>query len=498
MSLTINDLLFKIKLPKRYFDNNFDISQRFRIESKYFLELLTKYDFVEFQEKEKKLLRHNWKQVIKKAEKVSNIIELVFNFYAKADYRTTQKLFNKLMNLLENDFFIGSVSRPFSVTINRKKYYIEMPTMTNNTFYRVRASNYKDEDIEKNLYEIFHIPFTKRAYCSNERYSLAGCPCLYLSSMLPLAWQECGYPKSYYYSRYDYKSRGSDRVNDLKLIFILSPTEILNWGYTVKRNNFEIWLEIITRYLKSYPLILACSFVNQRGSVPYKQEYIIPQMMMQWVQRNNDRIQGISYFTCHDTSMHNPNWTAYNVAIPAIQKKNDEMYSEGLQDFFSWSKPKYYSIPIFDQSLNRNDRKIIYDFILRVRNTIRMYRLPSKNTENLLKMIDVSVCLLNILEAGNTLDVKMALGMLNVLKDSVSCIKEKNLLQVLEAERKDEEKHNWWTCEEEFREAYAATQTICEQFAERKRTDSSIEEIIYKYIQKCWNYPNSDNYITTQ
>lgn len=41
---------------------------------------------------------------------------------------------------------------------------------------------------------LFHIPLSKRACSNNERFSLVGFPSLYLSTMLPLAWQECGYP----------------------------------------------------------------------------------------------------------------------------------------------------------------------------------------------------------------------------------------------------------------------------------------------------------------
>lgn len=95
-----------------------------------------------------------------------------------------------------------------------------------------------------------------------------------------------------------------------------SPDEINAWGTSIKFSDFEIWLSAIVRYIKMYPLILACSFVNQSGKVPYKQEYIIPQMLMQWVQRNSDFAQGISYFTCTDTTTQTSMWCAYNIVIP--------------------------------------------------------------------------------------------------------------------------------------------------------------------------------------
>ncbi len=62
----------------------------------------------------------------------------------------------------------------------------------------------------------FYIPLSKKAFVNNERFSLAGFPSLYLSSMLLLAWQECGYPKKYYYSEYQYEKLNGSRGNRVR------------------------------------------------------------------------------------------------------------------------------------------------------------------------------------------------------------------------------------------------------------------------------------------
>lgn len=100
----------------------------------------------------------------------------------------------------------------------------------------------KTSDIQNNPDELFHIPLTKKAFTSNERFSLAGFPSLYLSSMLPLAWQECGYPKKYYYSEFQYeKLCGSiderQIENELKFLALYSPDEICDWGISVNIMN---------------------------------------------------------------------------------------------------------------------------------------------------------------------------------------------------------------------------------------------------------------------
>ena len=45
--------------------------------------------------------------------------------------------------------------------------------------------------------ELFHIPYDKREYASSERFSVAGYPCLYLSSQYEICWCECHKPKKF-------------------------------------------------------------------------------------------------------------------------------------------------------------------------------------------------------------------------------------------------------------------------------------------------------------
>ena len=112
-----------------------------------------------------------------------------------------------------------------------------------------------------------------------------------------------------------------------------------------------------------YPLVMACAFVNHSGKGAYKQEYIIPQMLMQWVQRNIDSVQGISYFTCVDMKMMPSEYCAYDIVIPALAPYDDKKYSQKLRDEFTWTKPRYFEIPLLDTNANKEDRHIIYDYI---------------------------------------------------------------------------------------------------------------------------------------
>ena len=65
------------------------------------------------------------------------------------------------------------------------------------------------------------------------------------STMLPLAWQETGYPEKYYYSEFCYDDLGKkdgDRSNELKFLSIYSPNEISNSYFQSKQLLFSISL----------------------------------------------------------------------------------------------------------------------------------------------------------------------------------------------------------------------------------------------------------------
>lgn len=499
MNLKIEDLLQKIALPKRYFNNNFIIAEKFSEEKDKFLSLISQCKGNEFDDDKKIQIEENISQVIQVADDISNIILEIFERYENADYKRTQELMDRLMSQLEKDIFTGSIDDRVCINCNGQNYYTSFRLTPGHRFFRVRAVDYESPAIQKNADELFHIPLSKRAYSNNERFSLVGFPSLYLSTMLPLAWQECGYPQKYYYSEYQYKHsidfNSGIRLleNELNFLLLYSPNEIVIWGTSVKYNNFALWLEVITRYLKTYPLILACSFVNQSGKVPYKQEYIIPQMLMQWVQRNNSKIQGIEYFTCVDTSMRTSEWCAYNIVIPAMPPYDDQKYSIELKEKFSWTLPKFYSVPIFDKSRNEEERKFIYSFVSDVRSAMRTYFFPGRYHDTLIKMINISGCIMSLLENQNTVDMQLVLYILNSLSENISCIKGLQLDLDIELKMNSEKDINLIGTTD--------LNDICDVFkdlyfklVDTRRSSENIERIIKRHKDLCWNdlHPHSE------
>lgn len=499
MNIKIEDLLRKITLPKRYFNEKFDIREKFKYETDKYLNLLKLVDGSEFEKDRAEIIQKKLKDTLGDIQKNIDSIINILTYYENANPKAAQEEIDMMMERIKYDIFIASIDDRVKIYSKGKDIFTRIRLTPGSQFYRVRAVNEEKLNIQNNPDELFHIPLSKKAFVNNERFSLAGFPSLYLSSMLPLAWQECGYPKKYYYSEYQYEklsnSIGERNIkNELKFLALYSPDEICDWGIAEKYNHFEEWLEVIIRYLRQYPLVLACAFVNQSGKTTYKQEYIIPQMLMQWIQRNSYMVQGISYFTCTDLTMFNSKWCAYNLVIPATGPYDEKKYSKVLKEAFGWSRPKYYEVPLVDCVHNENDRERLYIFIEKIREDLRMIYFPEKYLNYLLEVLNLSCCLYNILETANTIDMQLALHVMELIKKSYYQLNMKVDTIIKEM---DEKKDDLSELEKkDFDQANTEFQNIIQEFMSENKSINGVKFIIDKYSETIWNSFNSASRIT--
>lgn len=493
MSLKIEDLFRKIKLPKKYFDNSFVISEKYSIEAQEFLDCLENCDGSEFAKEQQNFIYAKLTQA--KDIIIQNIksIQAIYSSFENADLKTAQEEFDLLMHRIKNDIFISTIDDFIKVNINGNSITISLRITSGHRFFRVRAVDNESPQIQNNAYELFHVPLSKRAYVSNERFSLAGFPSLYLATMLPLAWQESGYPKNYYYSEYQYKyhhnSTYETRLIDEELQFIslYSPDEINIWGTSVKYNNFPLWAEVIIRYLKTYPLVLACSFVNQSGKESsFKQEYVIPQMLMQWVQRNSNDVQGISYFSCIDSSTLNSSWCAYNIAIPAIAPFDDNKFSIKLREEFFWTNPIYHTVAISDTKKNETDREILYKFTSKIRSLFRTYSFPQIIINYVDKMVNIANCLLNLLDNGKEVNIPFALSTLDILSETYCSLRQTTYEQLI-SDVLEDKSDIFFISGDNSSIIFMEFKKIYDSFIETKSGTGEIGNMISKYKNIIWN-----------
>lgn len=248
-----------------------------------------------------------------------NSLIRIVQAYDKQEFALAESLFDQMMDELY----------PHLLALDL--YFPHFPS----PLYRIRES--KDKEL-KQPKDLFHISYRLRHLASNERYSLAGHPCLYLSSDLHIAWQECGYPHRFYYSVYKY-NEPPESTNTWKYITFLSPWWIANHKFRAINPPEESYSAFARDYLLTYPLMFACSIVNPNGHSSFKPEYVIPQMLTQWVYRS-DGIRGIRYFSCHKNE-EDMRYLGFNVVLPA-KNCSSRGYSKDLVEKFRVSKPIHY------------------------------------------------------------------------------------------------------------------------------------------------------------
>jgi hypothetical protein len=155
--------------------------------------------------------------------------------------------------------------------------------------------------------DIFHIPFEHRVLVKNQRYSISGLPCLYLGSSTWICWEELNRPElnTCICSRFKF----AEEVTILD--FELPPENA--WNIYTRVNNLREGInqpsridelaarysdEFIISYILYWPLIAASSIrVDSRVGAFFPQ-YIIPQILLQWVTKEG-KVDGIRYFSTH-------------------------------------------------------------------------------------------------------------------------------------------------------------------------------------------------------
>ena len=383
--------ILKYELP--VYNREYEIEKFYRFQAKQFL---ADFDAMLIKKKNRSHTDEFYNQLHTAKKDIRETFTSITNTlfaYDALDFKKAQEIFDNMMCKIWTKLII--------TTINGLSGYYP-------SLYRIRAIM-QGQEIKKPS-DLFHIPYSKRNCISNERYSLSGHPCLYLANYLEIAWSECGYPSQFYYSefRYDYEK---DMNDDWKFITLISSrTFAQDFLVAMNPKNDETLLQWTIRYLTTYPLILACSVVNLNGNSVFKPEYIIPQMLLQWVQRNYGKVHGITYFSCiASDDLRRIN--GYNVVIPA-NDINRRGYGKNLIDKFRVSKPIYC-----DNLLSQKDALLVSDFKNNLLSNFNIF--PMAAMDCITMMYDI--CQSFDLLISNIKDIKMKLVVSSVKSIRRNC-----------------------------------------------------------------------------
>lgn len=237
--------------------------------------------------------------------------------------------------------------------------------------FEIAGSRYR-KDEELNLFRVvpvqdnkpytrtrvFHTPYTMRSKVSTSRYSIAGYPSLYLGTTLSLCCEEIHMnPHQNFALASKYKlERDIEYTNtNIRVIELgVKPQDFLEIEYTNEHHDRQLAKDLLNNnnvkssYLLWYPLIATCSYIRTDKKDPFAAEYIIPQLLMQWVRNeicikgndDYDELVGIRYFSCASVKASD---MGFNYVFPTSgnAKSANLPYCSVLAKAFRLTNPVY-------------------------------------------------------------------------------------------------------------------------------------------------------------
>lgn len=220
-----------------------------------------------------------------------------------------------------------------TLKIPLKRYYSGLHG--SKSLYRVRAS---EEYISKRK-DIFHIPFEKRHLVKNQRYSIAGIPCLYLGASLYVCWEEMGKPSLDKLYLSHYKVNGNGNYGEIYVLNFAFSLEIL------VHHNLELFFdndikeEDAKAYLAIWPILIACSYNVEHSDARFCVEYVIPNMILQWVGKEKRPVSGIMYLSTRTKQLRSYEYGINFVFPPNTNNVQQTGFCGKLKNIFLLSKP---------------------------------------------------------------------------------------------------------------------------------------------------------------
>lgn len=249
------------------------------------------------------------------------------------------------LNLYSSGKIVSASINAFDVFTKMKPYlmYQYSGAFHQETYYRIRSIN-STSSLPLKRQDLFHIPYNKNYLVRTERYSMPGHPCLYLASQAELCWYECRKPENFVISKFDVPQSETCFLKFIDFSEKLMPlkTSFFIWFSNEKEESNKIALQnYFLKYIYTYPLRAACSVVAEHSGSSFIEEYIIPQLLLQWV-LDDDDFDGIRYESC-SSSDDVKRLNGHNLVLIAKDFDTDG-YDRKLRKIIKLSEPTYFDI----------------------------------------------------------------------------------------------------------------------------------------------------------
>lgn len=205
---------------------------------------------------------------------------------------------------------------------------------------------------------VFHTPYNLRSKVSTSRYSIAGYPSLYLGTTVALCCEEINMNphKTFALVSMFKLERTLEYTNtNIRVIELgVKPQDFLDIDYSNESHDRRISPDLLkdrctrSAYLLWYPLIASCSYIRTNKNDPFAAEYVIPQLLMQWVRNEIGsntgdeyaQLVGIRYFSCASVKASD---MGFNYVFPTSgqQRSRELPYCAVLSKAFRLTNPVY-------------------------------------------------------------------------------------------------------------------------------------------------------------
>ena len=326
-----------------------------------------RWNGVDFSETLEKLLYHYIKRLetvtdkdnfsshgvhvdVKEIKQVTGLLIKSTNHYLNGFPAKAFTTFERAMGILSQTplkVYQKSVMEQFDEPANHEKDDLKL-------FRAVKV----DDNKPYHRTRVFHTPYNLRSKVSTNRYSIAGYPSLYLGTSLNLCCNEINAdPNKDLTIAAAFKLERTIEYTNTNIQVIelgVKPQDFLDiavenegLGRHIPRNLTKN-RSVRSAFLLWYPLIAACSFIRTNKKDPFAAEYIIPQLLMQWVRseintgdyEGYDQLIGIRYFSCASVKASN---MGFNYVFPTSgrQKSAEFPYCAVLAKSFRLTMPVY-------------------------------------------------------------------------------------------------------------------------------------------------------------
>ena len=242
-----------------------------------------------------------------------------------------------ILNRVVSSCYHGKRSTAYAQLKNLLKRYekdsifVEIPQEA--VFYRMRVCDLRKEIKRK---ELFHIPFEKIRQIKTQRYSSPGYPCLYLGVSLYGCWEEMQRPNTESTLFSVFKTTKPFKVVDMRI-----PT-------------LQEYLDNAEFYLKFFPVIIGSTIPVINGNDIFKPEYLLPQMILEWVIEKRREINAIGvYYTSafKNSEFYSLDHEWDNLVLP-VQKTEEKGICKELVSLFTMTKPTCYEYEFMQGNIN--------------------------------------------------------------------------------------------------------------------------------------------------